>query len=45
MGFDGKSGVLPYGKDKKDGSHDHRGNKGEDRTRAQKEGDKKKRKK
>ncbi len=38
----GESSVVPYGGQKKDGSHDHRYNKGEDRTPAQKEGDKKK---
>ena len=36
------SGAIDYGKQKKDGSHDHRYNKGKDRTQAQKEGDKKK---
>lgn len=34
-------GVIDYGKQKKDGSHDHRFNIGEDRTPAQKAGDKK----
>lgn len=34
-------GVVNYGKQKKDGSHDHRFNIGEDRTPAQKTGDKK----
>jgi len=34
-------GVVDYGKQKKDGSHDHRYNSGGDRTQAQKEGDKK----
>lgn len=37
-----RSGVVDYGKQKKDGSHDHRYNTGGDRTPAQKEGDKKK---
>jgi len=35
-----KHGVIPYGKQKKGGPHDHRGNKGGDRTPAQKRGDK-----
>ena len=39
------SGVIDYGKQKKDGSHNHTYNKGKDRTQAQKEGDKKKGKK
>jgi hypothetical protein len=34
-------GVVDYGYQKKDGSHDHRGNRGDDRTPAQKAGDKK----
>jgi len=37
--------VIDYGDQKKDGSHDHRYNKGNDRTPAQKRGDKKRRKK
>ncbi|AVS79184.1 hypothetical protein C8234_14655 [Paracidovorax avenae] len=37
-----KSGAIDYGKQKNDGSHDHRYNKGEDRTPAQKQGDKRK---
>lgn len=32
-------GVINYGRQKKDGSHDHRTNKGEDRTPSQKNGD------
>jgi hypothetical protein len=32
-------GVISYGGQKKDGSHDHRYNKGDDRTTAQKQGD------
>lgn len=32
-------GVIPYGRNKKDGSHDHRTNRGSDRTAAQREGD------
>lgn len=36
------SGAIDYGQQKKDGSHDHRYNKGNDRTSSQKEGDKKK---
>ncbi len=35
---------LDYGLQKKDGSHDHRSNKGDDRTPAQKEADKNRRK-
>ena len=35
-------GAIPYGKAKKDGSHDHRSNSGNDRTPAQKAGDLKK---
>ncbi|MBS0348824.1 MAG: hypothetical protein JSR69_20440 [Proteobacteria bacterium] len=34
-------GIVDYGHQKKDGSHDHRCNRGEDRTPAQKKGDKK----
>lgn len=34
-------GVVDYGHQKKDGSHDHRCNRGDDRTPAQKAGDKK----
>jgi len=34
------AGFIDYGKNKSDGSHDHRTNKGNDRTPAQKEGDK-----
>jgi hypothetical protein len=37
-----RRGFIPYGGTKDDGSHDHRTNKGKDRTPAQKEGDKKK---
>lgn len=37
----GLRGVISGGKQKKDGSHDHRTNMGKDRTPAQKEGDKK----
>ena len=32
-------GVIPYGRSKKDGNHDHRTNRGGDRTAAQREGD------
>jgi hypothetical protein len=35
-----KSGVIPYGKQKKDGSHDNRTSRGGDRTPSQKKGDK-----
>lgn len=38
------SGVIGYGKNKSNGGHDHRTNKGEDRTPAQKEGDKSRKK-
>jgi len=34
-------GVVDYGSHKKDGSHDHRHNRSEDRTPAQKAGDQK----
>lgn len=34
-------GLVDYGKQKKDGSHDHRYNRGDDRTPTQKTGDKK----
>jgi hypothetical protein len=34
-------GLIDYGRQKKDGSHDHRYNCGDDRTPAQKTGDKK----
>ncbi|MDR2718558.1 MAG: hypothetical protein LBB89_10925 [Treponema sp.] len=37
-------GIIPYGKNKIGGTHDHRGSKGGDRTPAQKAGDKKRRK-
>lgn len=37
----GQAGAIPGGKQKQDGSHDHRTNTGGDRTPAQKEGDKK----
>lgn len=39
-----KFGAIDYGKQKKDGSHDHRTNTGSDRTPSQQEGDKKRRK-
>lgn len=35
------AGAVSYGGQKKDGSHDHRTNKGADRTPAQKAGDQK----
>lgn len=38
------NGVISYGKNKADGSHDHRYNVGSDRTPAQQSGDKKRRK-
>lgn len=37
-------GVVPYGKNKQNGSHDHRYNRGADRTQAQKVGDEKRKK-
>ncbi len=37
--------IIAYGENKEDGGHDHRYNRGKDRTPAQKEGDKKRRKK
>jgi hypothetical protein len=40
----GQVGAIPGGKQKQDGSHDHRTNTGNDRTPAQKEGDKKREK-
>lgn len=40
----GKRGAIDYGGEKKDGGHDHRNNKGEDRTPSQKKGDAKRRK-
>ena len=43
-GGDQRRGVIDYGKQKSDGSHDHRTNSGKDRTPAQKEGDQKRRK-
>lgn len=39
-----KKGAIDYGKQKNDGNHDHRTNKGEDRTPSQKKGDKARRK-
>lgn len=33
------TGLVPYGRPKADGSHDHRFNRGNDRTPAQKRGD------
>lgn len=41
---DMKKGAIDYGGQKDDGSHNHRTNKGKDRTPAQKEGDKARRK-
>lgn len=38
-------GIIPYGNNKTDGSHDHRTNRGEDRTPNQKRADKNKTKK
>lgn len=37
-------GAIPGGRQKNDGGHDHRTNAGNDRTPAQREGDKKRRK-
>ena len=46
--FDGfkslRQNAIPGGKQKSDGSHDHRTNKGGDRTPSQKQGDEKRRK-
>lgn len=39
------SGLVSYGQSKADGSHDHRYNRGNDRTPAQKHGDTKRTKK
>jgi hypothetical protein len=41
---DGKSGVIEYGNNKNSGGHDHRTNKGDDRTPSQKSGDEKRKK-
>ena len=35
--------AIPYGRQKRDGTHDHRTNRGQDRTPAQKHGDAKRR--
>ncbi|GFM87796.1 hypothetical protein PSCICO_31950 [Pseudomonas cichorii] len=40
----GYDGFVPYGRQKTNGGHDHRFNKGEDRTPAQKSGDERRRK-
>lgn len=32
-------GVISYGRSRKDGGHDHRTNRGDDRTAAQRQGD------
>lgn len=40
----GRAGAIPGGKQKRDGSHDHRTNTGNNRTPAQLAGDKKRRK-
>lgn len=39
----GIKGAIPYGRQKRDGTHDHRTNRGQDRTPAQKHGDAKRR--
>ena len=39
--FKTSSKVINYGNEKSDGGHDHRTNKGKDRTPSQKKGDKK----
>jgi hypothetical protein len=41
---DTKSGIIDSGRNKNDGGHDHRTNKGKDRTPSQQESDKAKRK-
>ena len=41
---DTSHGIIDSGRNKNTGSHDHRTNKGDDRTPAQKEGDKNRRK-
>lgn len=38
--FDGLHGIIETGRNKNTGGHDHRTNKGDDRTPAQKQGDK-----
>lgn len=40
----GKRDAIDYGREKNGGGHDHRTNKGKDRTPSQQEGDKAKRK-
>lgn len=40
-GSDKSHGVISSGRNKNTGGHDHRSNKGDDRTLSQKEGDKK----
>lgn len=39
-----RAGLIDYGENKKDGDHDHRRNKGGDRTPAQKKADQDKKK-
>ncbi|OOF34094.1 hypothetical protein BZJ21_07095 [Salinivibrio costicola subsp. alcaliphilus] len=41
---DQRHGVIDYGKNKNAGGHDHRTNRGNDRTPSQKSGDEKRRK-
>lgn len=41
---DVRQGIIDSGRNKNTGGHDHRTNKGDDRTPAQKEGDKSRRK-
>jgi len=43
--FDGRQGLIETGRNKNSGGHDHRTNKGDDRTPAQKQGDKSRQKK
>jgi hypothetical protein len=40
----GRHGAIPYGRTKDSGGHDHRTNRGDDRTPAQKKGDENRRK-
>lgn len=43
--YDERRGITETGRNKNSGGHDHRTNKGDDRTPAQKQGDKNRKKK
>lgn len=43
-GSENTHGAIPYGENKQDGDHDHRRNRGGDRTPAQKKADRSKKK-